>query len=581
MSLRRWLFWLLLAVGLFLAVSALAIYMLLRGLDLAPPVVTAGTTLNLDLQGDLPEDSLYEFGSSFFSVKRLTFRDFLDAIERAKGDSRIENLLVNVRDTQLGWAKAEEMRAALVGFKESGKSLTSYIEQAGNLEYFLASAADRVYLHPQSLLDLRGLQAEVTFMKSTLEKLGIEADFERIGPYKNGPDVYTRKSLSAEHREALEAIVDDLYNRLVETLAEARGMNVEEMRQIIDRGPFPASIAEELGLVDGLRYRDEIETELKEGSREFRSVGVAGYQQNADSGFSLDGSARIALIYGVGVIVGGESAEDVFFGRTMGSDTITEAFKEAREDDSIQAVVFRINSPGGSDVASDVIWREAFLTMEKKPVIVSMSDVAASGGYWIATASNAIVAEPTTLTGSIGIYAGKFNLSGLYEKIGFNKERVKRGESADFWSDTRNFSDEERSRFQEILRQGYGRFLDKVAQSRNKQWDEVDALAQGRVWTGAQALERGLVDELGGLDRAVALAREKANIPESKKIRLEVYPHKKSYLEVILRRMVYQTPEIFSWETLQPNRILEHSPVLQLLTKGQRLALMPFAIDLH
>ncbi len=581
MSLRRWLFWVLLAVGLFLAVSALAMYMLLRSLDLAAPTVATGTTLNLDVRGNLPEESLYEFGSSFFSVERLTFRDFIDAVERAKGDSRIENLLVNFRDTQLGWAKAEELRAALVGFKESGKPLCSYIEQAGNLEYFLASAADTVYLHPQSVLDLRGLQAEVTFMKSTFEKLGIQADFERIGPYKNAPDVYTRSSLSAEHREALEAIVDDLYNRLVESLAEARGMSIEEMQQIIDRGPFPARIAEELGLVDGLRYRDEIEAELKQGSREFRSVGVAGYQRSADSGFALDGSASIALIYGVGMIVSGESAEDTFFGRVMGSDTIAEAFKEAREDDSIQAVVFRINSPGGSDVASDVIWREAFLTMEKKPVIVSMSDVAASGGYWIATASNAIVAEPTTLTGSIGIFAGKFNLSGLYEKIGFNKERVTRGESADFWSDTRNFSDEERRRFQEILREGYGRFLDKVAQSRNKQRDEVDALAQGRVWTGAQALERGLVDELGGLDRAVALARQEANIPEGKKIRLEVYPHKKSFLNVILRRMVYQTPAIFGWETLQPDRILEHSPVLRLLTEGQRLAVMPFSIELH
>jgi protease-4 len=468
-----------------------------------------------------------------------------------------------------------------VEFKQSGKPLNSYIEQAGNLEYFLASAADTVYLHPQSVLDLRGLQAEVTFMRSTLDKLGIEADFEQIGPYKNAPDVYTRKSLSEAHREALEGIVDDLYNRLVDSLAEARGLSGDRLRQIIDQGPLTARMAHELGLVDGLRYRDEIEEELKQGDGEFRSVNVAGYQRGAAAGFSLDGSARVALIYGVGMIVGGESSEDALFGRIMGSDTIAQAFKEARKDDSIQAVVFRINSPGGSDVASDVIWREAFLTMAEKPVIVSMSDVAASGGYWIATASHAIVAEPTTLTGSIGIYAGKFNLSGLYEKIGFNKERVKRGESADFWSDTRSFSDEERARFREILEEGYRHFLEKVSQSRNKEQDEVDALGQGRVWTGAQALEHGLVDELGGLDRAVALAREKANIPESKEIRLEVYPHKKSYFEVILRRMVHQTPEIFGLETLTPERILQRSPVLRMLIEGQRLAIMPFSVKMH
>jgi protease-4 len=340
-------------------------------------------------------------------------------------------------------------------------------------------------------------------------------------------------------------------------------------------------MAKEFRLVDGLRYRDEVEDELKQAGRKFREVTVAEYQRTADDGLGFDGSARIALIYGIGMIVGGESADDALFGRVMGSDTIAKAFKEAREDKSIRAVVFRINSPGGSDVASDVIWREAFLTMKEKPVVVSMSDVAASGGYLVATASHAIVAEPTTLTGSIGIYAGKFNLSGLYEKIGFNKERVMRGESADFWSDTRSFTEEERARFKAILQEGYGRFLEKVSDARNKDEDEVDALGQGRVWTGAQALRRGLVDDLGGLDKAVALAREKASIPEDKKIRLKIYPRKRSFFEVILRRMVHGVPELLSWDGLEPERMLAHSPVLRMLTEGERLALMPYQIRLH
>jgi protease-4 len=219
--------------------------------------------------------------------------------------------------------------------------------------------------------------------------------------------------------------------------------------------------------------------------------------------------------------------------------------------------------------------------MEEKPVIVSMANVAASGGYWIATASDAIIAEPTTITGSIGIYAGKFNMSGFYEKIGFNKERVMKGESADFFSDTRNFSEEERQRFRGILEEGYRRFLEKVSQSRGKEESEVDAIAQGRVWTGAQALEHGLVDELGGLDRAVALAKEKAGIPVSSRVHLELYPRKKSLIEVFIGQMISGAPKLFSPEGLDRQGLMAQSPVLRMLMEGQRLAVMPYRVELH
>jgi protease-4 len=417
-------------------------------------------------------------------------------------------------------------------------------------------------------------------MRSTLEKLGITAEFEQIGPYKNAPDVYTRDTLSDAHRESLESIVDDLYERFVATLAEARGKSVEEVEDILDGGPFPARATLDLGLVDELLYADEIEKKLAPEGGSFHEVPTTGYRWE-DDGLSLVSRPKLALIYGVGMIAAGESVDDPFAGRIMGSDTLAQAFRSAREDDSTRAVVFRVDSPGGSDVASDVIWREAMLTMEKKPVIVSMSNVAASGGYWVATASNGIVAEPTTLTGSIGIYAGKFNVSGLYEKIGFNKERVTRGESADFWSDTRRFSEEERKRFRGILEAGYRRFLERVSQARDKEPDEVDAIAQGRVWTGAQALEVGLVDELGGLDRAVALAKEKAGIPADQKVALDVYPKKKSLFEVVLSRMVSGAPGIIGGRILEPKDLLEASPALRLLTESERLAIVPFQIRLH
>jgi protease-4 len=580
MRLRRWILWVLVTIGVFILLSALSVYLLLRGLDLAAPVVTRGTTLSIDVAGQLPEDTLYELGSAFFRVERLTFRDILESVDRAKTDTRIKSLFLQLRGNTLGWAQAEELRSALVDFRESGKSIVAYVEQAGNLEYYLATAAESIYLHPQSVLDLRGIQAEVTFMRSTLEKLGIEAEFEQIGPFKNAPDVYTRETLSESHREALDAIVGDIYDRLVTTFSEARDMSEEDMKGLVDRGPFPARAAQEAGLVDDLLYRDEVEEALTIGTEKYQPVTVLGYQRQGDDGLSL-GRSKIALIYGVGMIVPGESVDDPFAGRVMGSDTIAKAFRAVRKDDSIKAVVFRIDSPGGSDVASDIIWREASLTMEKKPVIVSMANVAASGGYWIATASNAIVAEPTTITGSIGIYAGKFNMSGFYEKIGFNKERVMKGESADFFSDTRNFTEEERQRFRTILEEGYRRFLEKVSQARNKDESEVDAIAQGRVWTGAQALEHGLVDELGGLDRAVALAKERAGIPESTRIHMEIFPRKKSLIEVFLGRMVSGAPELLSRGGLDRKGWMARSPVLRMIMEGHRLAVMPYQVELH
>ena len=578
---KRWILWLFLIVGSLVMLSAASVYMLVRGLNLTPPDVVSGSTLTLDMTGPLPEDRLFDLSGPFFEVESVTFREVLDSVRRAKDDSRVENLLLHFRGTGIGWAKAGELRSALTDFVASGKKLVSYLEYGGTLDYYVACAAKTIYIHPQSILDLRGLNAEVTFMKSTLDKLGVEAEFEQIGAYKNAPDVYRRESLSEPHREALTAIVEDLYDRLVGSIAIARNMTDTEVYALFDRGPFRAADALELGLVDELLHKDEVDARLTEDGEDFEPLTVAGYQASIDDGFGLDGRPTIALIYGVGMIVSGQNNEDPLFGRVMGADTLAATFKQVREDDSIEAVVFRIQSPGGSDVASDVIWREASLTMEKKPVVVSMADVAASGGYWIATASHAIVAEPSTLTGSIGIFAGKFNLDGLYKKIGFSHDRVIRGASADFWSSSRSFTAEERRRLRGILEGGYERFLERVATSRNMAREEVDAIGQGRVWTGAQALEIGLVDELGGLERAVALAREKADIAEDAEIRLEIYPERGTFFEMLFNKMVYAAPEVTGIGRFIPERLIAQSPVLRLLTQTPRLALMPFDVTIR
>jgi len=576
---RSWIFWVTLVVGALVLLSATSVFLLMRGLRLRPGPVASGSTLTLEMAGELPEEDLLDFGTTLFGFERVTLKDVLDSISLARRDPRVTGLLIRLRGTNLGWAKVEEIRSAVAEFKSSGKPTAAHVEYGSNLDYYLAIAADKVYLHPEGVLDVRGLTAEVSFLKGTLDKLGVQAEFEQIGQYKNAPDTFTRESMSEAHRDSLQALVDDYYARLVGAIAAARRLRPDAVRAALDRGPLTAAEAREGQLVDELLYQDEVESRLAPG-KEFNRLRVSDYAHSRPDGLSLAGRPKIALIYAEGLIVGGESDDDPLVGRVMGSDTLAKAFATVREDDSIKAVVFRINSPGGSDLASDIIWREAALTMEKKPVVVSMSDVAASGGYWIATASHTIVAQPSTLTGSIGIFAGKFNLQALYQKLGIHVDRVGRGERGDFWSSSRPFTTEERERLRRHLETAYQRFLEKVATARHKKPEEVDAIGRGRVWTGAQALEKGLVDELGGLDRALALARRQAKIAPGEEIDLAVYPERKGLLEILFRRLTARAPDAASG-LLEPAKWIAGSPFLRLLTGESRLALMPYFVKIN
>ena len=576
-----WLLWLVIfSVGTLFLLTATC-YALFRSMGPRAPSLTRGTALSIDLARDYPEDPLYDMSGPFVEVKDITFRELLFAVRTAKEDARIEKLFLHVRGTELGWANMFELHRQLLDFKSSGKAIVAFIEYAGNRDLFLASAADEVYLHPRGMIDLRGVRAELLFVKSTLDKLGVEAEFERFGAYKDAPDMFLRENMSDASREAIGDVVDTLHETIVTAIAEGRGIDEPAVNALIAAGPFTAEQAKEHRLVDGLHYMDEVRAKLAEEGEDPKTMAVASYRAaTRRSSFSVDG--RIALIYGVGVIVGGTNREDSVFGRVMGSDTIGNAFKTVREDDSIDAVIFRIDSPGGSDVASDVIWREAKLTREKKPVIVSMANVAASGGYWIAMASDTILAEPTTITGSIGIYAGKFNLSGLYEKIGVSRDGVSSTPNADFFSDNRSFTPEERAQFRTIVESGYQAFLERVAEARGKTTEEVHAVAQGRVWTGRSALEHGLIDELGGLERAIAIAKEKIDLEPSDRVALVIYPEKKNIFEAILSSLI-QTREVLQLpaRALSPQELLRRSPLLRALASGQPLAMMPYELTLN
>jgi protease-4 len=383
---------------------------------------------------------------------------------------------------------------------------------------------------PTATLDVSGLAAEVTFYRGTLDKIGVQAQFEGVGKYKNAPNQLTERGFTDPHREQMEALVGTLFEQYVRGVAEGRGMAPEKVRSLIDQAPLEASAAKSAGLVDELLYRDQVEDKIPAANR----VDPLRYVKAGRAFF--DTRPKLALVYAAGDIIPGESQSSPFGGAFAGADTIARGLRQAREDGAVRAIVLRVDSPGGSGTASDAVWREVTLARRSKPVVVSMGDYAASGGYYIAMGADAIVAQPGSITGSIGVFSGKFSLRGLYEKIGLSQETVRRGKNASLFSDWAPWTDEERAKIRELNEAFYRTFVAKAAEGRKKKPQEIEAVAQGRVWTGEEALGAGLVDGLGGLDAAVRLAREKARIPQRQEVQLVVLPERKGLLETLLER---------------------------------------------
>ena len=422
---------------------------------------------------------------------------------------------------------------------------------------------DRIVLMPTGSLNLTGLRAEVLFYKGLLDKLDIQADMLAMGKYKSGVEPYMRDGMSDEFRESMTALLDDLYARLLEHIAESReGMTVERASDLINRGPFTAEEAHQEKLVDTLQYYDELLTDLKEASEDEEvQITKPNYERkrkvpdmNSFAGLmqllsmlnppqrTRTGTAenQIALIYASGPIL---PDFDSFFSSmsVVTPETLKKAFETARTDDSVQAVVFRIDSPGGSALASDLIWREVMLTQREKPVVVSMGNVAASGGYYIAMAAGTIIAHPSTITGSIGVFGGKLNMKGLYNKVGLTKEIIAHGQNATLYSDYGGFTPTERERVEKMMKTVYEDFVRKAAAGRNKSFEEIDEIAQGRVWTGKQAKALGLVDELGGLDTALSIAKKQAGFADDDEVNLIVLPKQRPFFEQLLEQMIEDT----------------------------------------
>jgi protease-4 len=514
------------------AVAVSAAGLLFMGLAVGRgPLVSSNSTLLLEVTGDLQEAEPGGVLGQFFEAPP-TVRSIVDALRKASVDRRVSSVIIRPTSNAALWGKVQEVRDAIIDFKKSKKPIIAYLEYGGDQSYYLASACDKVFLMPTASLDLTGMASYELFLRGALDKMGVFPDSIHVGDYKTASNTFTEHSFTPAHREMAQSLNTDLYEQLVAGLAEGRHRTAAEMRDLVDHGPFLPEDAVRAGLVDDLAYEDEIDDKVQLGrgrtstlrQREYRSVGL--------NSLGLNRGPRIAVIYAVGMISSGAS-NDSPSGRVIGSDTMVEYLRKARADSSIRAIVIRIDSPGGSAVASDVIWREIMLTRERKPVIASMSDVAASGGYYIAMPAHAIVAQPATLTGSIGVVLLRFVIDGTFDKLGLNMETVKQGKYADLFSPVRPFTPDERKKVGELMQATYDAFVEKAAAGRHTTPERIDAIAQGRVWTGRQAKELGLVDELGGLSRALAIAKDRAKIAPGSEVELVVFPPKKSLFEVV------------------------------------------------
>ena len=446
----------------------------------------------------------------------LSMRALKEILPIAKWDDDIAGVLIRINGNDHGIAQLQEMSDVILNFRESGRIVLCYLTNCSTGDYIVAATCDGILIHPSAEVRLIGLRTERSFYKGALDMIGVRADLEHIGKYKSGSESFTRKEMSETQREIQNIILDDLYEQVTDIIAEGRGWNHETVKKRIDAGPYTARQALAAELVDRLIYEDELHnvvTELTGNRTDLVSVSEYANSRLQPQDWQTP-QPKLAVIEAKGLMLTGDSFIDPILGtQIMGADTIARVIREVKDDKDIKAVVLRVNSGGGLVSAADTIWRELVRLTAVKPLIVSMGDVAASGGYYIAAPADTIVAEPGTITGSIGVISGKYSFKGLYEKLGIHKEILKRGKHADFYTDYADYSSEEQTIVQKQIQEIYDDFVKKVADGRtNLTVEEVDKLGQGRIWSGRQAKENGLVDRLGGLNLAIAIARQRAGL---------------------------------------------------------------------
>jgi protease IV len=580
----------------FILVAVIGIALLLEATG--KPGVPDNSVLVLQVSGNLPDYAPEDSTTKLFGVSQpQSFSSLLTQLRKAKVDNRIGGVLLDISFPQIGWAKADELRDAIKDFRASGKPIYSFMEIGMNKEYYIATATEKVFLPPAGDLYVNGFAAEAMFYKGSLDKLGIEAEVIQIGPkYKNAPDQYTKTQMGDGQKEVLNAILDEYFGRLKSGIAEARGKTPEDVAALIDGAPYHADDAKQLGLIDDALYRDQVYDQLKtrlgyKADDKLRTISGSAYREIPSDSLGLNKGEKVAVIYASGAINMGSSSSSAFGGEMVGADTIVKAVNDAANDSSIKAIVLRVDSPGGSALASDLMWHALENAKAKKPLVVSMSDVAASGGYYIACNANKIVAEPSTVTGSIGMFLGKPVLKGFYDWIGVSNEYVMRGKNAGVFRETEKWTDDERAKMTQLANKVYyGDFVPKVAKGRGKTDEEVNTLGQGHVWTGTQAKQNGLVDEFGGLDKAIEIAKQLANLPADKDVKRVAYPEARSLFEsyfgkddsdASVETKEFQTKKaMFDALPEDVRKSFRYAEMFDRMKKGEAMLMMPFELEI-
>lgn len=493
-------------------------------------VLKENSVLHITLEKPIAERTFEDpfDGYGFAGGSAQGILNLLDAIDYAKTDERIKGIYIQPRYFIGGFSQAQELRNALLDFKSSGKFILGYSDRMSEGSYYIASAADSIFLHPEGDLEFNGIAYQGTFFKGTLDKLGIEAQVFKVGDYKSAIEPFVRKNMSDENREQVDSFIQDIYNRLLDEIGASRGVDVPKLQEISSEMLVQnTQDAVKYHLADDLMYEDKMEDVLSAATGEnYDLVSISSYQKSYSR--SSSSSNRIAVIVASGEILNGDAPDSY-----IGADRFVDEIRQARESSRVKAVVLRVNSPGGDFLASDRLWNEVALTREVKPVIASMSTYAASGGYYMSMSADTIVASPNTITGSIGIFSILFNLSSFMEdKLGITSDVVKTGKYSDIITTDRPLTDFEKGLLQKGAEEGYESFVTKAAAGRGMTIEEIDAIASGRVWTGMQAKENGLVDVLGGYNDAVAIAAEKAGITGDYKVVL--YPAQKTFFEQLM-----------------------------------------------
>jgi protease-4 len=525
-------------------------------------LIVAGVTFYQMTKRDVPDKTILEINferglieyvpddpvARILLERAPVVRDVVEALEKAAEDKRVAALIARVGSAEMGLARIQEVRDAVLAFRSKGKPAFAYAETfgefgPGNGAYYLATAFDEIYLQPSGDVGLTGLIYESPFVRGTLDKLGIIPRLDHREEYKNVMNIFTERQYTEPHEEAVQRVMESQFGQIVKGIAEARGLSEEDVRALVDRGPFLGEQAVEAKLVDGLAYRDEVYARVEERAKEKVGEGaqfLSLSQYLARAGRPHTQGQTIALIYGVGTVHRGKSEYDPMSGgSSMGAETVAAALREAIEDEDVKAILFRVDSPGGSYVASDTIWRETVRAKEAgKPVIVSMGNVAGSGGYFVAMAADKIVAHPATITGSIGVVGGKMLTTGFWDKIGLSWDEVHTSANATLWTGTLDYTPEQWARVQNVLDRIYNDFTSKVAQGRGFSHEKALEVAKGRIWTGEDAQALNLVDELGGFPVALRLAKKAAGIPEDVTIRLKVFPPQKTFLQALAERLL-------------------------------------------